>query len=235
MPFPLPPMFDDGLQTLRWAGLLLAVLTSLAYPMMAEDGPINRRMMVKVGAVGGLIIWALASHIHLPEATQALGIIILLALIFSVVGDGFLARNNDRMFLFGLGSFLLGHVFYVVAMLILADFSQLAGWQYAVAGALVVAAGAMIGMLWSGAGSMRWPVVAYATTIALMGISAVFSNAYGGWVIVGAVLFMISDSVIGIERFRQPFPGSRLTVWVTYMAAQYLLLFGLFNHLLLMV
>lgn len=234
MPFPLPPLFDDGLETLRWAGLLLAALTSLAYPFMAEDGPVNRRTIVKIGAVGGLIIWALASHVHLPEAAQALGIIILLALIFSVIGDGFLARNNDRMFLFGLVSFLLGHVFYVVAMLILADFSGLAVWQYGVAAALVLGAGTMITLLWGGAGKMRLPVAAYATTIACMGISAVFSNAYGGWVIVGAVLFMISDSVIGIERFRQPFPGSRMTVWVTYMAAQYLLLFGLFNHLLLM-
>ncbi|MGB0920943.1 MAG: lysoplasmalogenase [Alphaproteobacteria bacterium] len=232
MPFPMPPLFGDNLDFLRWLALAMAGLTSIAYPFMAEDGPINRRTLVKVGAVGGLIIWTLASHIHLPDTAQGIGIIVLLALVFSVLGDGLLARNTDKTFLYGLVAFLTGHVFYVVAMLFLADFSQLSGWQFGIAVALAVAALGMIAVLWKGAGSMRLPVAFYATTIAFMGISAVFSNAYGGWVILGAVLFMVSDSVIGIERFRKPFPGSRMTVWVTYMGAQYLLLFGLFHHLL---
>jgi uncharacterized membrane protein YhhN len=40
----------------------------------------------------------------------------------------------------------------------------------------------------------------------------------------GAVLFVISDSLIAISRFGQSFEGSGIAVMLTYIAGQYLLI-----------
>lgn len=228
---PLPLTFGDGLDNMRMVWLALSAVCTIGYFFMNGDEPSRRRTLVKIGAVGGLALWAVMARGQVPFDSQPIGILIFMALFFSVIGDGFLAQKNERMFLSGLVAFLAGHVAFVVAMLMLTDFATLQAWQYGVAAALALGAMSMMAVLWKGAGSMRWPVVAYTTIIAFMGISAIFSNAYGGWVIVGAVLFMISDSMIGVERFRQPFVGSRFLIWATYMGAQYLLTFGLVNTL----
>jgi uncharacterized membrane protein YhhN len=46
----------------------------------------------------------------------------------------------------------------------------------------------------------------------------------------GATLFMISDSLIAINRFLEPLPRVGIWVMITYIAAQYLILTGLLKH-----
>ena len=49
---------------------------------------------------------------------------ILLGLIFCLGGDVFLALKQEKAFLFGLISFLLGHVFYVIAFFQISSYSH---------------------------------------------------------------------------------------------------------------
>ncbi len=49
---------------------------------------------------------------------------VLLGLIFCLVGDVLLVLPQKKMFLFGLISFLLGHVFYILSFFYVARISQ---------------------------------------------------------------------------------------------------------------
>lgn len=74
-----------------------------------------------------------------------------------------------------------------------------------------------------------WPVVFYALCLSMMGFLATQRHnlpAYG-WVVVGALLFILSDSLIAIDKFRLPIPGSTFFVMSTYATAQYLIILGM--------
>ena len=81
-----------------------------------------------------------------------------------------------------------------------------------------------------GAGRVGGPVLAgavvfYACVIAAMVITAWATTA---WVAAaGAMLFAVSDWVLGHQRFVGPLPGGRLTVMVPYHVGQALLIVGL--------
>lgn len=49
-------------------------------------------------------------------------------------------------------------------------------------------------------------------------------------VLIGASLFMISDLMIGINRFVMPFPGAGLAIMLTYTLGQGLIVWGLSKH-----
>jgi uncharacterized membrane protein YhhN len=71
--------------------------------------------------------------------------------------------------------------------------------------------------------ALRLPIVAYVVVIAAMGLAALTMDA--PWVIIGALLFMASDSLLASERFVvsaiSPYRAStRFAVWVLYYLAQ---------------
>jgi uncharacterized membrane protein YhhN len=73
------------------------------------------------------------------------------------------------------------------------------------------------------------PIIAYATAIMLMGITAAERQSNKKsyrFVLIGAILFIISDSLIAINKFAFSIPLSGLWVMATYIAAQYLILEG---------
>jgi hypothetical protein len=65
-----------------------------------------------------------------------------------------------------------------------------------------------------------------------MGVAAAFRkgsvsyNSYS-WVLAGAVLFILSDSTIALNKFLQHFEASSLLVMTTYGAAQWLIVWGI--------
>ena len=83
---------------------------------------------------------------------------------------------------------------------------------------------------------MRLPVIVYLLAIAVMVITTLFRRGKVParsfwWVFGGAVLFMISDSLIAIEKFYGPIPLREWWVMSTYLAAQYLIVEGLLFEL----
>ena len=82
---------------------------------------------------------------------------------------------------------------------------------------------------------MRFPVVAYAAVIQAMVIAAVFrwgrtANASFWAVFAGALLFMISDSLIAVNKFYTPLDGASQWIMTTYLSGQFLIVFGLLKH-----
>jgi uncharacterized membrane protein YhhN len=147
----------------------------------------------------------------------------VVALVLSLLGDVFLMLPRDR-FLFGLGSFLLGHVAYTVGL----NLHREGEWLYAVPVVLAVALLAVRLVRGIRAGpspGLVGPVLAYVVVIAAMGCSAVAGgNAVAA---TGALLFMLSDSLIGETRFVRPHAGAGVAIMVTYHAGQALLVLSL--------
>lgn len=165
-------------------------------------------------------------------AAPAVNWLILLGVVFGFLGDTFLLKGDeDKFFLLGLVSFLLGHVMYIVAFALSADFSRLAWYWYLPAAGLVVAALLVFRHIKDDLGDMQVPVLVYMGVILLMSFMALArASLHAGltlWLVVaGSLLFIASDSMLAIRSFRGPFRGADLAVMATYLAAQFLIVQG---------
>ena len=143
----------------------------------------------------------------------------VIGLVLSLAGDVFLMLD-EKWFVAGLGSFLLGHVAYIVGL-------QLAprSWGWTLVGlALVLVAIATVGrrvvtgVARSEHREMVPPVIAYLVVISAMVVSA-FGTA-DATAIVGASLFYASDATLAWNRFLEQRRFGPLAVMVTYHLGQ---------------
>jgi uncharacterized membrane protein YhhN len=145
-------------------------------------------------------------------------------LLFSTAGDVFLMLPRDR-FVAGLASFLVAHLCYVGAFSIGVPFgaAPLLWLPFFAAGGVVLV------LVWPGLKpALRAPVAVYVVVIAAMA-----GQAAGRWYLsgsavalaatVGAGLFVVSDAVLAIDRFRWKFRAARAVTLATYWAAQLLI------------
>ncbi len=144
-------------------------------------------------------------------------------LVFSLAGDVLLQLPGR--FLHGLGAFLFAQIAYIVAF---HSGAQATGFAAVVAVLAGVAAG-MLWYLWPALDlPLRAPVAVYVIMIECMTALAVGRLleqpstptllAAGG-----AILFMCSDAMLAINRFRRPFRLAELGVLATYFVAQLLI------------
>ncbi len=158
--------------------------------------------------------------------------LLLSALFFSLGGDVFLMLPGD-FFIPGLASFLLAHVSY------LAMFRLGQRWfpsRRALVAVPCVGA-AMFAVIWSGLGDpvLKLAVAAYVSVIALMaaqaiGRATVLGNASARWAALGTCVFMVSDSLIAINKFVVPVPLSPLWILASYYVAQLLIVHHATSH-----
>ncbi|WKE64237.1 lysoplasmalogenase [Gallaecimonas kandeliae] len=151
---------------------------------------------------------------------------LLAGLALSTVGDIFLMLPKER-FIAGLSAFLLAHLCYVAAF-----WPGLGAPHWPWLALLVLAAAPVAWLLWPGLGVLKGPVVGYMAAIVAMAWLA--GERYLGepnvgtaLAAAGALVFMLSDSLLALDRFRRPFKGAQLLVMATYFSAQYLLVLSL--------
>lgn len=206
-------------------GLLLAVSAAasliflLARPLAAGDWPVIPKVLsiLLLAALGFRLDGRLAAAL----ALSALGDFLL--------GVRRLANlDGNALFLLGLGSFLIGHLIYIAMF---RKYRIPLWWKPGVArvcGLLVilVALGSVLGLLGQSLGSMLIPVMFYSLALTGMGISAMLADLGNSLAAFGALLFIASDAMIALNKFRSPFPGHEPLIWITYYAAQFLILRG---------
>jgi uncharacterized membrane protein YhhN len=132
-----------------------------------------------------------------------------------------------------LAAFLLAHVFYILAY-------QKTG---AASGALrlsdilmfVLYGSGLIWLIYPGLGGLKTAVFLYALVLLGMGVWA--HKRRGGTnpasfrlVAAGAILFVLSDGLIAVNKFAFAIPAERILVMSVYMTAQYLIVQGLIQH-----
>jgi uncharacterized membrane protein YhhN len=78
------------------------------------------------------------------------------------------------------------------------------------------------------------PIIIYMFTITIMAISAAERNTNPKsyrLVLLGAVLFVLSDSLIAMNEFVNPIPFSTILIMGTYIFAQYFICIGFLKRL----
>lgn len=147
---------------------------------------------------------------------------IAIGLLLSLLGDMLLEWPAD-LFVFGLGAFLLAHLAYLRAYQ--QESRQLAPLALLVA---VACGGSIFALLASGGlGALLLPVACYALAIsamlwrALARLGADLDRKSALLAAGGAALFVLSDSLIGINRFVSPFDGANYLIILTYWLGQF--------------
>lgn len=146
------------------------------------------------------------------------------ALFFSWSGDIFLMleSNGSVWFMLGLGSFLLAHMMYILFFLRVRKKEKLTGLRLPVFACVVIYVSTLC-------------VALYAITIGTMLVAAFYAfhpnQAAANACITGAILFVMSDSLLAINKFYQPFTGAGILIMLTYALAQFAITKGSLQYL----
>jgi uncharacterized membrane protein YhhN len=146
--------------------------------------------------------------------------ILLLALVFSGCGDLLLAFDE---FIFGVAVFLIAQLSYAV---LFRQYWQGYQRRWPLSVLLIMHMLIMLWLLIPSLGNLQLPVIAYLLTIAAMGLLALHSSLSMRWAVMGAILFIISDSFIAINKFINPLPYEHYWIMSTYYGAQFMLVSG---------
>lgn len=160
--------------------------------------------------------------------------LLLAGLLFSWMGDLFLLfeYKNKLFFIFGLVSFLTTHIFYIVYFLRIRSVNISLLKKQPVLMVLVPAYGiALVWLLYSHLGDLKLPVMVYAAVICTMLLCSLHiflkvNRKAAGYFLVGAAAFVLSDSLLAIDKFYQPFAYAAVLIMLTYCAAQYFIVQG---------
>ena len=164
------------------------------------------------------------------------------AITFSWVGDIvlMLAGGRELWFLGGLVAFLIAHLFYIVAFTLVSDRGAVPVLRRHIWLAIPLAAylaGLLSVLIPAVAAHMRAPVAIYGLVIGCMVLFSInrykrvndksFALVFGG-----AVLFMISDSIIAVNKFlcHGELWLSGVSIMVTYILGQYCISRGMIRN-----
>lgn len=198
--------------------LIAAILGALASLLKSTRvGDRELEVVSKTAAsIGFVILGAVAWSGGNPVATW-----LVIGLILCAVGDVLLLW--DRSFDAGLGTFLLGHVAYIVAFQVALPITA---WPRLMALPLVLAGIGALAWLWPHLGKRRGSVSAYVVVITVM-VWGAFATTLGGrigWMVAaGAALFYLSDLTVARDRFVAPGFINRLIGLPLYYVGQILI------------
>ena len=154
--------------------------------------------------------------------------ILFFALLFSWVGDTFLlfVFKDGLFFMLGLAAFLTAHIFYVI--LFTKELKKSRGkftlGRSAVLIVLVYMAG-FLAVLIPHLEDLLIPVILYSLVISAMLYIAFLLAPHlpkpsSALLLSGAISFVISDSILAIDKFYHPLPYAGFLIMLTYLYAQ---------------
>ncbi|MCC9074227.1 lysoplasmalogenase [Flavobacterium sp. F-65] len=162
--------------------------------------------------------------------------ILLGALFFSWVGDVILlfADIAEIYFILGLVAFLLSHIIYIVLFnkQNKPDVSRNKSTFYIGLVAILIYLATMLTVLLPKLGDLQLPVIVYALTISTMLLYAfsgylVWDKPANTYIFIGAIIFVLSDSILAMDKFYEPIYKSSFFIMLTYLMAQYLIVIGI--------
>ncbi|TXH71424.1 MAG: lysoplasmalogenase [Lysobacteraceae bacterium] len=173
----------------------------------------------------GLLLWLVLAQ-QTPVSPRY-RLVVAAGMTLSLIGDVCLMLPWD-LFLPGLVAFLLAHLCYIA---VFAPRSVPKARGAALALLLVVAALNLIGLLPRIEPALRVPVLAYVAVLTLM-VAAALARAWTPTLAsahphstrlaaIGAIFFMLSDSLLAWDKFADGIPAAALLVLGTYFFAQW--------------
>ena len=167
----------------------------------------------------------------------------ILALIFSCLGDISLLKHREHLFMYGLVSFLTAHVSYIILFLAQIYYQRGGAIRFNRVPSMLASSIPFIAYIAfilyilyprltapsEKSSSLLIPVVLYTIIIVAMAyVSYLRSpNSPGYWIVfIGALVFILSDSILAYDKFVKPLSIRGLHVMTTYGIAQYLITVG---------
>ena len=161
---------------------------------------------------------------------------LLTALLFSWIGDVVLlfADKGELYFIIGLVSFLLSHIAYIILfskqLRIYSNRNKAIFWVGITA--IIVYLMVMLAILLPRLGDLKIPVIVYAIVLSTMLLFAFkgylkWNSPANIYILLGAVVFVSSDSILALNKFYEPLKFSSLLIMSTYITAQYLIVVGI--------
>jgi uncharacterized membrane protein YhhN len=164
---------------------------------------------------------------------------IVFALLFSWIGDILLMMEDKGplYFIAGLVSFLAAHIIYIFFFLrARKSMPDKKPWNFFLMASVGLYAAAFFSLLYPYLGNLKLPVLVYALTISVMLICALHTvtlnnkiTAY--WWLSGAILFILSDSLLAFNKYYSHFPVAGLAIMLTYGLAQFAIVNGTLKYL----
>ena len=209
-----------------WIVGVLAVLLAALYIRVNQYGAPPVKLLLKTLASLAFVCLGLLGA---ARAGGAYAWLTWIGLILGAAGDVLLQfmdcrpKEREPFFRAGLGAFLIGHVFYIVAFALL---GRVTGWAVLLAAVLFAALFLLQFPARMDLKGQKVPVYAYAAVISVMTAFAVLSfgaGARGALVGLGGILFLVSDAILALIFF-SPIREKALPTWnlITYYAAQIL-------------
>jgi uncharacterized membrane protein YhhN len=148
------------------------------------------------------------------------------ALFFSFWGD-VLLLFNELFFVYGLAAFLIAHILFIK---ITKDFLKKPSPRKIVIALFpfVVFFLVLLYLIENNLNEMLIPVVIYGAVISVFGAITFLNylqkrNTENLWLFLGAVIFIVSDSMIALNKFYEPQEMYSVSIMITYIVAQYLI------------
>ncbi|MFT4833265.1 MAG: putative membrane protein YhhN [Flavobacteriaceae bacterium] len=205
-------------------------LIGIVHIMAEVAGSISAAEISKVMLMPALIYLVFAEAQGMVTLARLL---LAVGLIFSWVGDMLLTQESEMYFLGGLGAFLVAQLIYTLVMHKSA-FDKIVFKSRPLIPIMVFGV-ILLALLIPNTGSLAFPIIIYAFCILLMVSSAVLrrgltSDDSFNYTIIGAVLFVLSDSCIAIDKFVTPIPLAGFFIMTSYIFAQYYIVKGIMVH-----
>ena len=211
--------------------ILFIILLTLEITTSSIENLANLNYIAKPLLLISLIIFFWKQSSHLDHKLRRM---IFFALGFSLLGDILLMFVNQsaNFFIGGLIAFLIAHIFYVLVFLKQRNSSKN---PFLFIGFVLLYGMLLFYFLKDGLGEMLLPVILYMTIILSMATTAFLRQGYvlkSSFILVfiGAVLFMISDSILALNKFYQPLAFTNFSIMFTYAFAQLFIVFGLLKQ-----
>jgi len=203
---------------------VFVTITALRVPAGAE---LTGRFAVQPAAKAAMaVLLALAAAQHLVARERRW---LVPALLFSAGGDFFLAMPWWKpAFVCGLGCFLVAHLCFIGALLPLRG--NYAPLRLALIGVVAIGFAVMMVRFWPKlvADGLTVPVPLYMTVLGVMVSAALVATLPTVWTAVGALLFAVSDAMIGVGQFVLQSHALELPIWWVYAASMVCITAGFF-------
>jgi uncharacterized membrane protein YhhN len=159
---------------------------------------------------------------------------LIFILVFAWLGDVFLLfqGNSSLYFQLGLGSFLIMQIGYIRLFSLQSSTGNfnLGQWfSLSIIPVLIYVVGFLAFLLPLIPAALYIPVSLYALALGAMLYAAYLRKLDSSYyfIFIGAILFVISDSLLALAKFYFSFTGNSIYVMFTYISAQLLLIIGL--------
>jgi uncharacterized membrane protein YhhN len=217
----------------RWL-LFLSIGSSAAYLVTRGIQPFPGSVVLKGLAMAPLAVLAVRV---LGEVDRARGAtardshLLGAALALSCLGDVLLHLGFRSYFGLALAAFLFAHIAYILLFARSWTRPLRPSRRELTLAALILAYSVVVtGWLTSNLGAYAVPLIVYSAAITAMTMSAVLARFSTPLVVIGAMLFLLSDSLIAAWRFKATLPLGAYLIWPTYYVGQYAIAIGVLRE-----